>query len=271
MELMNDTVISGFSTSHSVPQVFSIDGGSIAIFSTRSPDKWTDNEDAYAIIRINPESIVLAVADGAGGYAGGDVAARAAIEALADATGEHAEHSLRAAIVNGFERGHDAIITHSPGAATTLVVAEITEATVRTYHVGDSGVAVVGGRGKLKLQTIFHSPTGYAVESGLISEAQALRHESRHIVSNLLGLAGMSVEIGTPLALAPRDTVLLASDGLYDNLLSDEIAALASGGTIEQACRRLIEAAGRRMRDGHSDQPCKPDDLTVLLYRRGRP
>jgi len=267
---MNDLVITGFESSLAAPEVHVLANGTIAVYSARSPDKSTANEDAYALIPLDDTTVVLAVADGAGGHARGVAASRIAIEALVAAMGEQTEQSSRAAIVNGFERAHETIIATAPGSATTMVVAEITGTTVRTYHVGDSGVSVIGGRGKHKRQTIFHSPTGYAVESGLISEAQAIRHEARHVVSNLLGMPEMSVEVGTPLELALRDTVVLASDGLYDNLLSEEIARLASGGTIQYACSRLVDAASARMCGEHASQPSKPDDLTVLLYRRPR-
>jgi serine/threonine protein phosphatase PrpC len=80
----------------------------------------------------------------------------------------------------------------------------------------------------------------------------------------------MEVDIGKPMALAVRDTVVIASDGLYDNLLSAEIVTLACRGTIDEACRSLVDTATKRMHYCGNGHPRKPDDLTVLLYRQHR-
>lgn len=262
--------ISLFTGTRYDPQTIALPGGSAALYSAPSPDKSTVNEDAAAVIPFGDNSIILAVADGAGGHAKGDVAARIAIEALVDELEGNPEAVLRVAILNAFEAAQAGINERCPGSATTLVVGEITNGTARCYHVGDSGICIVGGRGKLKFQSVFHSPTGYGVEAGLLSETQAMQHASRHVVSNILGMSPMSVEIGVPLELARRDTVVIASDGLFDNLLSEEIAALACKGPIGSACAALAAAAAARMDDAMPGQLGKPDDLTVLLYRRRR-
>ncbi len=60
---------------------------------------------------------------------------------------------------------------------------------LRPYHVGDSTNLLTGQRGKLEFAMISHSPTGYAMEAGVLGEEEALVHEDRHDVSNLLGAA----------------------------------------------------------------------------------
>lgn len=259
-----------FAGTLNVPESIDLIAGSAALYSAPSPDKTSVNEDAAAVIPFGDNSIILAVADGAGGHARGDAAARIAIEALVDELQGDPSAVLRVAILNAFEAAQSEINARCPGSATTLVVGEISNGTARCYHVGDSGICIVGGRGKLKFQTVFHSPTGYGVEAGLLSEAQAMQHASRHVVSNILGMSPMSVEIGVPLKLAERDTVVIASDGLFDNLLSEEIAALACLGPIGPACEALATAAVSRMAGAMPGQVGKPDDLTILLYRPRR-
>ena len=156
------------------------------------------------------------------------------------------------------------------GAATTLSVVEIQGDSARSYHVGDSMVLVVGGQGRIKLQTISHSPVGFAIEAGVLDESEAMHHENRHLVSNVLGTPNMRIDVGSAFRLAPRDTVVLASDGLSDNLHSGEIIELARKGPIEKVAALLAEAAQRRMRHTTSSLPSKPDDLTVLAYRGKR-
>jgi serine/threonine protein phosphatase PrpC len=109
---------------------------------------------------------------------------------------------------------------------------------------------------------------GYAVEAGMLDGEEALHHDERHLVSNLVGSAEMRIEVGSPLELAPLDTVLLASDGLFDNLLQPEIVDEIRVKPLEQVARTLAEAAASRMDEPAQGQPSKPDDLTFLLYRR---
>jgi serine/threonine protein phosphatase PrpC len=254
------------------PETHRLAGGCAAVFSARSPGKETPNEDAAALLPIDAGSAVLAVADGLGGERAGEEAAALAVRCLADALEPPARSKLllRDAILNGFERANRAVRGLRGGAATTLAVVEIQEDLVRPYHVGDSTILLVGQRGRIKLRTVSHSPVGFAVEAGLLDEADALHHDERHVVSNVLGGPDMRIEVGSVLHLAARDTLLLASDGLADNLHTAEIVECIRKGPLETGARRLAADALRRM-SGHSPaEPCKPDDLTFVAFRRAR-
>ncbi|HEX5471285.1 MAG TPA: PP2C family serine/threonine-protein phosphatase [Lacipirellulaceae bacterium] len=250
-------------------------GGSVAVFTNRSPQKETPNEDVAALWPIGPDSGVVAVADGLGGHAGGERASRLAIETIQKSLQE-AMHSqveggealdLRASILNGIEAANRAVRELGTGAATTLALVEIQDRIIRPYHVGDSAILLTGQRGKVKLQTIPHSPIGYAVEAGLMEEEEAIHHEARHVISNVIGSEQMRIEIGPPTEMAPRDTLLLASDGLFDNLLPDEIIDAIRSGPLNRALGTLIDHAQQRMDNQSGTAPSKPDDLTVIAYR----
>ena len=252
-------------------QTHALGPGTAAVFSTRSPLKEDNvpNEDAAALVPVDDGRCVLAVADGVGGQPGGDLAARLALEAVIEALEQNApETPLREAILDGFERANESIRASRPGAATTLVVAEIDGPTVRSYHVGDSGLLVIGQRGRIKLQTVFHSPVGYAVEAGYLDEHEAIHHEDRHLISNALGTENMRVELGSSFDLSPRDTLVLASDGLFDNLKTKEIAERIRKGELGSALDVLASACRGRMLSEREGVPSKPDDLTVIAYRR---
>jgi serine/threonine protein phosphatase PrpC len=253
---------------------FEFAGGTAAVYSNRSPLKSTPNEDVAALWPMGPTGGVLAIADGLGGHAGGERASRLAIETIQQslnatlAGSENAEaEGLRGAILNGIEAANRSIRELGCGAATTLALVEIQDRTIRSYHVGDSAVLVTGQRGKLKLQTIPHSPVGYAVEAGLMDEEAAIHHEARHVISNVIGSEQMRIEMGPHVEMAPRDTLVLASDGLFDNLLPSEIVELVRSGPLDQAVSDLAEEAQRRMTSQLGAAPSKPDDLTVIAYR----
>jgi serine/threonine protein phosphatase PrpC len=138
----------------------------------------------------------------------------------------------------------------------------------RSYQVGDSEAMVVGQRGRVRAQTTAHSPTGFAVEAGLLDQREALHHEERHLVSNFIGMPDMRIEMGSGLTLNPLDTVLLASDGLMDNVHLHEITELIRKGPIIDSSNALIALAKRRMTVETLHQPSKPDDLSVILFRK---
>jgi serine/threonine protein phosphatase PrpC len=244
--------------------------GEVVLFSTRSPGKETDSEDGAAVIPVDDERAVLVVADGLGGQRSGAEAAGVALEAMTACVGREAETEagLRSAVLDGFEQANARVAELAVGAATTLAAVEIDGPTVRAYHVGDSMVLVVGQRGKVKLQTVSHSPVGYAVEAGMIDAKEAIHHEDRHLVSNIVGTPQMRIELGGALRLRPRDTVVLGSDGLFDNLHLEEITEYVRKGPLPRAAGALAGACRQRMCEPGPDHPSKPDDLTFLLYRR---
>jgi serine/threonine protein phosphatase PrpC len=183
--------------------------GEVAVVSARSPLGDGVNEDAAALIPLGSSRAVLAVADGVGGTRAGAAASSTALRCLERALLDaDPEADLRGAILDGIERANRAVIDLGTGAATTLALVEVTTGALRPYHVGDSAILLVGQQGKVKLQTVSHSPVGYAVESGLIDQDEAMHHEDRHLISNMVGSADMRIEVGPTLRVAPRDTLL---------------------------------------------------------------
>jgi serine/threonine protein phosphatase PrpC len=261
-----------------------IAGGTAAVFSTRSPQKESPNEDVAAVLPCSPRHGVLAVADGLGGHAGGERASKLAVDTVQQTIHERITLSadpdaepLRPAILDGIEAANQAVLAIGTGAATTLSLVEIQGDVVRAYQVGDSAILLAGQRGKLKYQTIAHSPIGYAVEAGLLAEEDAIHHDQRHMISNVLGSTDMHVEMGPTIRMATRDTLVLASDGLLDNLLPNEIVELVRTGPLDRAVGQLAAVALERMNatcnvsgENSGPTPSKPDDLTIIAFRPGR-
>ncbi len=233
------------------------------------------NQDSAAVFDLAPGRCVLVVADGMGGGPAGDRASSIAVQALEQCLHQSQSNALptRSAILDGFELAQAQVNQHAPGAATTLMVVEIEGDQARTYHVGDSMACVFGQRGKMKLKTTSHSPVGYAVKSGMLDEEQALHHEDRHYVSNMIGFAEMSLEVGHPMTLAARDTLVIGSDGLFDNLSIEEIVAHSRAGPLPRAVQTLSSKVGQRMTGAADGQPSKPDDLAIVAhrFRSGKP
>jgi len=247
-----------------------VGGGDVIAYTCRAPDKESENEDTVAMIPYGPQAAVLIVADGAGGLPAGKRASLAAVTTLVESLQAAMVETmlLRTAILNGIEMANAAVQDLGNGSATTLTVMTIEGLTVRPYHIGDSEALVVGQRGLIKLQTTAHSPTGFAVEAGFLDEKAALHHEYRHLVSNFLGTTDMRIDVGTEVELKPRDTILLASDGLMDNVHLEEIIERIRKGPLDDAVERVISLANRRMAGASAGQPSKPDDLSLILFRK---
>ncbi len=243
--------------------------GSLAVAVAVSSEKSTQNEDSAAIVPVNGDCLVLAVADGVGGLPTGRKASNTAVEKIREALRdvEDEDARVRTAILDGIEAANRALLEMGTGTATTLTVADIRDNQIRTYHVGDSAAWLVGQRGVIKLQTTPHSPVGFAVEAGLIDENEALNHEELHEISNVVGSNDMRIEIGPRFPIAARDTVLLASDGLFDNVLQDEIIEIIRKGPVAEAVETLWDLARRRMLGEDDSKPSKPDDFSAILFR----
>lgn len=253
------------------PQLVPFADGIAVIYSHRSPFRDTVNQDAGAVLPSSSRAGILAVADGVGGMQSGHQASAAAIEALcAEIPNLTSDDQLRSTILDAIEKANTRICALGTNSATTLAVIEVLGERIRPYHVGDSMILLCGQRGKLRWQSISHSPVGYAVEAGVMDEDDAMSHPDRHVVSNVVGSAGMRIEIGPPLTMKARDTLLLCSDGLSDNLATEEIISVVRKGNLQDAVARLVRIATQRMLD-HGQAPLtpsKPDDLTIIAYRR---
>lgn len=248
---------------------FEIGGGEAVVLSIAKPGRVGPNEDAAALVSLGEEAGVAVVSDGAGGHPSGAEAAELAVRSICDSVAEVGEElqNLRDAIINGFESANRAISALGIGAAATLAVVEIHGGNMRSYHAGDSMVLVTGQRGRIKWLTVPHSPVGYAVEAGLLDRGDALHHEDLHLVSNLLGAQDMRIEIGATLSLSLRDTVVLASDGLSDNVHLDEIVERVRKGPLHRAVDQLAILGRERMQSQSEGAPSKPDDLTFIAIR----
>lgn len=239
------------------------------IASCSNPIAERPNEDRALIAPLDAGRVLLCVADGAGGHPDGALAATIAIETVTEAL-RNRTTPLRHAIMDAFERANGRIIELGSGAATTLLAVVIDGGRLRSVHVGDSMAAVVGGKGRVHFRSVAHSPVGYAEEAGLLAAEDAMHHDERHLVSNLLGHRDMHVQIQAPLRLRKRDTIVVGSDGLFDNMEMSEIADVVRKGSLLSAAQHLLAECRRRMVDPRDGEPSKPDDTSFLLFRARR-
>jgi len=185
-----------------------------------------NNEDAIA---FDPALGLAVLADGMGGYNGGEVASGMAIALLQASFGRwlaHAGHAapvrtMRRALQASTDEANRAIYEASAGneqlrgMGTTLVVAAFGPARVLVGHIGDSRCYRLR-RGQLQLLTRDHSLLQAQLDAGAITPEQAAVSPHRNLVTRALGIEPqVELEMNEHSA-EPDDLFLLCSDGLSE-------------------------------------------------------
>jgi PPM family protein phosphatase len=205
------------------------------------------NQDATVAGPLPGGDTLLAVADGVGGYAGGDVASQLAVDALREVLGRR-EHSNdpAAALDEAFREADRRIREQQRGAlaemSTTLVAALVRGQQAWLANVGDSRGYLHDGVGLTQV-TLDHSWVEEELRAGRLQPGDPLTHAARHVITRSIGgHAPLDVDTFGPLDLAPGSALLLCSDGLHGVVPAPEIGS-ALRPPADDAARRLVEVA----------------------------
>ena len=207
---------------------------------------------------------LYAVADGMGGHVGGEVAARVAVETLDQAFGrEPTVEGLR----DAFSEANAAVWHESQvnedlrGMGTTLTAVALVGGTdghdvLALANVGDSR-AYIFADGEITQVTDDHSLAEERMRQGEMTEAEAAVHPQRHILTRALGVSDHVEADMWQLDLRTGDRLVLCSDGLTNEVDSDEMAGiLGEVADPAEAAERLVEAA---------NQHGGADNITVVI------
>jgi serine/threonine protein phosphatase PrpC len=215
------------------------------------------NEDsAYAGPRL------LAVADGMGGHAAGEVASAVAISALADLDDDMPAGELQLALGQAVTRAnqtlHDMVMADPSigGMGTTLTAMLWSDGRVALCHIGDSRAYVLSG-GELRQITHDHTLVQSLVDDGRISPDEAATHPQRSLLLRALDGTSEAEPDLSILEAKAGDRYLLCSDGL-SSVVSEETLyrILATVKDPEDAVLQLVELA---IRGGG------PDNITCIV------
>jgi protein phosphatase len=205
------------------------------------------------------------VADGMGGYEGGQEASRLAVETLVASYRAFSGDDPQAALVEAMQTANQRILQYSfdhpelHGMGTTSTAAAIVHKGLYYAHVGDSRLYLIRD-GQITRVTHDHSYVGRLVELGMVSPEEVENHPQRNLLTSALGthpdLIVDSPE--RPLPLRAEDVLLICSDGLWGQVRDLEILSAVENNSAEQAGLDLIGLA--RERGG-------PDNITVSILR----
>jgi serine/threonine protein phosphatase PrpC len=138
-------------------------------------------------------------------------------------------------VVSSRQAVNKALLQDGSGGGTTISVVVIQCPEATSHHVGGSVALIVSGDGRIKVETIPHSIIGVVLSKGELDDKMAMHHAFRHVMQNIIGMPGMWVETAELTQFDNLDTVILASDVLWDNLYRDEAVGQVVHPSLEEA------------------------------------
>jgi protein phosphatase len=225
----------------------------------------SNNEDAF---HVDVAGGFLALADGMGGAASGEVASRIFIDAARETfSGAGTPSSVESTVERvrrTFQRANEqtlGLARENPRHHGMGCTAELLAFAGSSYvlgHVGDSRTYLFR-EGRLKQETRDHSILQEQIDAGLLAPGDARNHSLKGLISRAVGVEDnlpVDLEVGESL---PGDIFLLCSDGLTDLVADPDIRkVLLSPSRLDRKVDELIEQA--KAAGGH-------DNVTVILCR----
>jgi len=217
-----------------------------------------------------PDFGLFCVADGLGGYDCGHIASAVAVRTIAHRLTQGAflrlfeiepseEIQLLDELVGqAFEEANQAVFKHASGGATTLTAALLLGDQLVIGHVGDTRAYSIRD-GEFKCLTIDHSLVQQLIDSGTISDEEALDSPHRSVLWNAMGRnEDLKVDI-TSYSVMPGSWLLLCTDGLWGVISEEEITNIVSGASEPQmACEKLVRTA---------NEAGGPDNVTAIIIK----
>ncbi len=235
------------------------------------------NEDAFA---LDEDEGLFIVADGLGGHAAGEVAAKITVETIAEfiaATRQKEEatwpfkynheldfnsNRLAISIEKANERVMSAVSAQPwlKGMGTTVVAGLLNDKILSLAHVGDSR-AYLYRAGELTRVTDDHSWVHEQVAAGILTEEEAKTHPLKNVVTRALGGGAAVAPDLREMEFSPGDAFLFCSDGLTTMLSDEEIRDIFAADEAkepEALCQGLVDLANEKG---------GVDNITVVLVR----
>lgn len=228
-----------------------------------------DTNQDYAVHDATDQAILLTVADGMGGYHGGEMAAEIAVGSVWHSFSEAAiptiadpekflEHALVQAHADIHAYAREQELPEVP--RTVIVACVIQQGSAWWNHVGDSRLYLVRDK-RIEAQTTDHTAVQALVEAGEITAEQAYHHPESSRMSQSLGAPQLPEPgPGSNARLQKDDIILLCSDGFWGPLRSSQLVNGLAGDSLTRSIFELSDIAERRA-GSHAD------NLTVLAVK----
>ncbi len=201
------------------------------------------NEDSYA---YDKEKKIFVIADGMGGHKKGEIASSMAVKTVMQELTSKDPKEIIEAIEESMLTANQAVYAHAithpdhKGMGTTLTVVHFVANKLYWGHVGDSRIYLFHDD-KLTQLTKDHTMVEELVEIGTISSEQAKNHPIKNVLVKALGTQ-KEVEVDTGCAeVAMGNIIVMMTDGVYEYIEEDMMAALLKEEPLLQVEKRIDE------------------------------
>ena len=226
-----------------------------------------NNEDQAMALTNASGNVLLLVCDGMGGQNKGDLASSLAVSTIVSSfknrKGFLNSYFAKLLVGRVIREANKSIYDQSQsnpnyqGMGTTITLLLIIKDVAIMGHVGDSRCYFLKSHHDLVQMSEDQTYVGYLLRTGQITAEEALTHPKRHVLMNALGVypsASIDIKVFPYL----NEEVLLCSDGLYNNVPVEDIAAVVKGSdSVDQKVNELI-ALGNKNGGG--------DNIAVVLW-----
>lgn len=213
----------------------------------------TSNEDYYAYWESDNDDEfrrkgrLAVIADGMGGYSGGEEASRLAVQAVCE-TYKESDGAPQDALLSGFRSAHDRIRRRAMENAelasmgTTCTAVSLMGSDLYYAHVGDSRLYLLRD-GVLSCITNDHSRVMEMVRAGILRPEDAATHPDRNILTRAIGVND-DLQADIPLqliSLQKGDILLLCTDGLWGTVNNEQLRSVLNELPPKKACKELVQ------------------------------
>jgi len=211
------------------------------------------NQDSYYVSEPEDKVQLFIVADGMGGYKGGEIASKLAVETSKNYiinnwdSIEHERTQILSLVKSAVEYANLVVFEKSKetpeleNMGTTIDLCLILQNKVYIGHVGDSRVYRKRKNFFRKLTTD-HSYVQKLVSDGTITKEEAYNHPKKNMLIKALGCSPYVEPDVTVKGFLKDDILLMCSDGLTNMIRDEQIVEIINENPIE-ACNRLVDKA----------------------------
>lgn len=212
--------------------------------------KRTTNQDfVYATVSpIGNLPNLFVVADGMGGYNGGDYASSYAVDVIKETAAQSKEKNPRRIFEAAITEANSAVrkkAMESPdleGMGTTVVIASFVDGVLQIANVGDSRLYIVDD--DIRQITEDHSYVEEMIKVGSLDRESARNHPQKNIITRAVGATEEVVPDFFTVKLKKDDLVLMCTDGLT-NMVEDNaiLTILKEDKDVKSKTEELVKAA----------------------------
>lgn len=214
-------------------------------------------------------AVLLVLADGLGGHAGGAIAAE-----ILTQTAQYAFEAVRQPLITKpsaflaltIMQAHKAIYArgqaHSPPISprTTCVLCLVQNGYAYWAHVGDSRLYHFRN-GQVLSRTLDHTVTEQLHLGGLLTEEEMKRHpEKARLLKAVGGPHTPDVSLGAETALQRDDVLLLCTDGLWEAMEASALYSFLTAPSLDEGVEEMLISAEKRMQE-------RADNLSAICLR----